>query len=71
MLQVFVNQLKHHFPSKTHIFKKTILFFFLPSSGQTANDVDLSNMRSQCNRYSQQIDTLQSQMPNDIQKVSR
>ncbi len=40
-------------------------------SGQTINDVDLANMRSQCNRYSQQIDTLQSQMPTDVQKVSR
>mgnify|MGYP007021854198 FL=1 len=29
------------------------------SSGQAMNDVDLTNMRSQCTRYSQQIDTLQ------------
>lgn len=41
------------------------------SSGQAMNDVDLTNMRSQCTRYSQQIDTLQSQMPTEVQKVSR
>ena len=41
------------------------------SNGQTTTDADLANMRSQCNRYSQQIDTLQSQMPTDVQKVSR
>ena len=34
-------------------------------------DVDLANMRSQCNRYSQQINTLQAQMPTDVQKVSK
>ncbi|CAF0868509.1 unnamed protein product [Adineta ricciae] len=39
------------------------------ASGQTLNDVDLANMRSQCNRYSEQIHTLETQMPTDVQKL--
>ncbi|CAF3802573.1 unnamed protein product [Adineta steineri] len=39
------------------------------SNEQTINDVDLANMRSQCNRYSEQINTLETQMPTDVQKL--
>ncbi|UJR15703.1 hypothetical protein I4U23_002636 [Adineta vaga] len=39
------------------------------ANGQTMNDVDLANMRSECNRYSQQIHTLETQMPTDVQKL--
>ena len=71
MLQVFVNQWKHHFPSKISFLLLLLKEFVCFESGQTINDVDVGNMRSQCTRYSQQIDTLQSQMPTDVQKVSR
>ncbi|CAF3418126.1 unnamed protein product [Rotaria sp. Silwood1] len=39
------------------------------ANGQANNDVDLANMRSQCSRYSQQIETLHAQMPTDVQKL--
>ncbi|UJR30927.1 hypothetical protein I4U23_018439 [Adineta vaga] len=39
------------------------------SNGQLINDKDVANMRAQCNRYSQQIETLQSQIPTDMQKL--
>ncbi|CAF3561433.1 unnamed protein product [Rotaria socialis] len=39
------------------------------ANSQTNNDIDLANIRSQCNRYSQQIETLNAQVPTDVQKL--
>ncbi|CAF1455310.1 unnamed protein product [Adineta ricciae] len=39
------------------------------SNERLINDKDVANMRAQCDRYSQQIETLQSQMPTDVQKL--
>ncbi|CAF0829568.1 unnamed protein product [Rotaria sordida] len=39
------------------------------SNEQAITDIDLANMRSQCSRYSQQIETLHAQMPTDVQKL--
>jgi len=48
-----------------------IFNLFILKSGYLVNDADLANIRSQCNRYSQQLDALQAQSPADTQKVSR
>ncbi|CAF3634064.1 unnamed protein product [Adineta steineri] len=39
------------------------------SNGQLMNDTDIANIRSQTNLYSQQVGALQTQMPNDMQKL--
>jgi hypothetical protein len=67
-----VNPSAQRFRSKYEIvFELFIIVFIYLLSGQLVNDGDLAAMRSQCNRYSQQIDALQAQMPSDVQKVSR
>ncbi|CAF4959006.1 unnamed protein product, partial [Rotaria socialis] len=48
-----------------------LIHLFILKSGQFVTDVDLANMRAQSNRYSQQIQGVQTQMPSDVQKVSR
>ncbi|CAF3339938.1 unnamed protein product [Rotaria socialis] len=39
------------------------------ANGQFVTDVDLANMRAQSNRYSQQIQGVQTQIPSDVQKL--
>ncbi|CAF1591700.1 unnamed protein product [Rotaria magnacalcarata] len=39
------------------------------ANGQFVTDVDLANMRAQSNRYSQQIQAVQTQIPSDVQKL--